>query len=405
MKILQVLTSYEPAWAVGGSITATSNLCRALVRKGLEITVYTTNADGTGGKLEVETGRPIDVGGVKVWYFPYELGGRRAFYSHFLIKKLKENVRNFDLVQAAGLWQWICVETSRVVKAAGRPLIITPHSSLMKSSFYEVGSKVIKKNYWKLFGQKIINRASAVQFLCEGEREESIEFCPFTPSFIVPNGIEVKKYQRDQEKRHNLRKFLNIPDSALVLLFLGRINPKKQIELVINCLPKMLKIRPDVYFIISGPADDSDYLRKLKELASKLRVEAHIIWTGLIDHHQVQAYYSGSDLMVLPSKAEGISMSLTEAMAASLPLLISNRVANYREIEADRAGLVTEPESQSVEKALLRLGENPLLLQELSDNAKRSAEKRYDIEAVASLMIRAYEDVISGAKSPELSWK
>ncbi|MBC7361365.1 MAG: glycosyltransferase [Candidatus Aminicenantes bacterium] len=405
MKILQVLTSYEPAWAVGGSITATSNLCRALAKKGLEVTVYTTNADGTGGKVPVPVGKPIDLGGVEVWYFPYELGGRRAFYSRSLLKKLRENVRNFDLIQAAGIWQWICVEAAKIVRAENRPLVITPHSSLMKSSFYEIGSKWIKRNYWKFFGQKIINRATAVQFLCEGEREESREFCPSTPSFIVPNGIEVNKYSRNIEKRRALRKTLNLPDSALVLLFLGRVNPKKQIELVINSLPSLLRLRPDVYFIISGPVDDFDYLKMLKDLASRLKVESHLIWTGLIEHHLVQSYYSASDLMVLPSKAEGISMSLTEAMAASLPLLISNRVANYREIEADRAGLVTEPKTESVEKALVRICQEPALLDELSENARRSAEKRYDIEAVASLMIKAYEDIISGRQSPELNWQ
>lgn len=405
MKVLQVLTSYEPAWAVGGSVTATSNLCRALVRKGLKVTVYTTNADGTGGKLTVPLGEPVDLGGVEVWYFPYELGGRRAFYSKSLFKKLEETVKDFDLVQAAGIWQWICVKAAKIIRAADRPLVTTPHSSLMKSSFFEVGSPWVKKFYWHFFGQKIIDRSTAVQFLCEGEREESREFCRSTPSFIVPNGIEVNKYLRDLGKRQALRKALNLPDSALVLLFLGRVHPKKQIELVINSLPSMLRLRPDVYFIISGPVDDFDYLKKLKNLASKLQVESHLIWTGLIEHHQVQAYYSASDLMVLPSKAEGISMSLTEAMAASLPLLISNRVANYREIEADQAGLVTEPSADSVEKALIRICQEPALLNRLSENAHRSALKRYDIEVVASLMIKAYEDIISGRKSPELNWQ
>lgn len=405
MKILQVLTSYEPAWAVGGSITATSNLCRALVRKGLEVTVYTTNADGTGGHLPVELGQPVNLGGVQVWYFPYEVGGHRAFYSRSLFQHLRENVDKFDLVQLAGIWQWIGVKTSKIVKASGRPLVVTPHSSLMKSSFYEVGNRWIKRNYWKFFGQEIIDRATAVQFLCEGEREESREFCCRTSSFIVPNGIDTNKYKRNQEKRLVLRKSLNLPETALLLLFLGRINPKKQIELIIEGLSSMLKLRPDIYFIVSGPADDSDYLKKLKELALGLGVDSHIIWTGLIEHQQVQDFYSASDLMVLPSKAEGISMSLTEAMAASLPLLISNRVANYREIEADRAGLVTEPEAGSVKEALLRICQEPGLLAELSKNARVSAERRYDIEAVASLMIRAYEDIISGRRSPELNWQ
>jgi len=405
MKILQVLTSYEPAWAVGGSITATSNLCRALVRQGIEVTVYTTNADGQGGQLKVPLKEPVDVGGVKVWYFPYDLGGRRAFYSRSLLKKLKETIKNFDQVQAAGLWQWICVEASKISQAQDVPFVVTPHSSLMEASFYGLGSQFIKRNYWKLFGQKIIKRASAVQFLCEGERKESSEFCPTTPSFIVPNGIEIDKYTRDLNKRLALRKKLNIPDSALVLLFLGRVHPKKQIELIIKALPAALRWRKNIFLIIAGPVDDQDYLESLKKLSKQLNVDSYLIWAGLIAHQEVASFYSASDIMVLPSKAEGISMALTEAMAASLPLLISNRVANYYEIEVDRAGLVTEPEAEAVEKALVEFCSKPELLAELSLNACKSAEKRYDISKVASLMITAYEDVLTGQRSPELSWK
>jgi len=405
MKVLQVLTSYEPAWAAGGAITATANLCRALVRQGLRVTVYTTVADGTGKKLTVSLKEPVDLGGVEVWYFPYEIGGLRAFYSRPLSKFLRQTVGNFDLVQVAGIWQLIGFDSARIAKAEGRPLVVTPHSSLMKHSFYEVGSPRLKKVYWRLFGQKIVNWATAVQFLCEGEREESKEFCLSKPSFIVPNGIDTEKYKRDPEKRLALRQELNIPESALVLLYLGRVNPKKQIELVIESLPAILQSKPEVYFIIAGPVDDLKYLKILKDLSSRLKVENHLIWTGLIDHRRVPLFYSASDIIVLPSKAEGVSMSLAEAMAASLPVIISNRVANFREIEADGAGLITEPEGESVKKALLEVCLKADRLKELSENARRSVKKRYDIDSVASLMIKAYDDILTGRRSPELKWE
>lgn len=126
---------------------------------------------------------------------------------------------------------------------------------------------------------------------------------------------------------------------------------------------------------------------------------------GLIEHQETPAYYSASDLMVLPSLAEGVSMALTEAMAASLPLLITNRVANWVEIEQDGAGLVVEPVAPEVEKALVRLATDPTLLGTLARRAKESARKRYDISQVALLMLRAYQDVISGERSPELNWQ
>ncbi|MGB9894117.1 MAG: hypothetical protein ACPLRA_06850, partial [Candidatus Saccharicenans sp.] len=94
MKILQVMTSYEPAWAAGGAVTATANLCRALVKHGLKVSVYTTVADGTGKKLSVPVIKPVDLGGVEVWYFPYEIGGLRAFFSRPLSRFLRQTVVN-----------------------------------------------------------------------------------------------------------------------------------------------------------------------------------------------------------------------------------------------------------------------------------------------------------------------
>ncbi|MBP6909803.1 MAG: glycosyltransferase [Candidatus Saccharicenans sp.] len=405
MKILHVLTSFEPAWAVGGSITAHSNLCHALQRLGHEVTVYASNADGLGGQLAVPLKQPVDLDGLKVWYFPYELGRVRAFYSRSLLHHLKETASDFEVIHLAGLWQYLCVAASSIVKKQGLPSIITPHSSLMAASFYGVGSLRTKKFYWNLFGKKAIKNATAVHFLSEGERQDSEAFTRGEASFIVPNGIFTDRYERMENLRVELRKKLNLPEKALVLLFLGRLHPKKQIDLIIKALPAVLKQRPDVFLLLVGPPGKEEYVNNLKNLAASLGLEKQVIWAGLIDHHETPAFYSASDLMVLPSLAEGVSMALTEAMAASLPLLITNRVANWVEIEQDGAGLVVEPVASEVEKALVRLATDPTLLATLSRQAKESARKRYDISQVAPLMLRAYQDVITGERSPELNWQ
>ena len=107
MKVLQVVPSYEPAWAFGGTVTATSNLCRALAKKGIDVTVYTTNADGKGGYLDVPLNESVDLSGVKVWYFHCDLFPKKAFYSRGLVKKLDETIENFDLVDMSAMWQFI----------------------------------------------------------------------------------------------------------------------------------------------------------------------------------------------------------------------------------------------------------------------------------------------------------
>jgi len=405
MKVLHVIPSYEPAWAFGGTVTATVNLCRGLAKKGVDVTVYTTDADGKGGYLDVPLNEPVDLGGVKVWYFHCDLLPKKAFYSRALSQKLKDTIKNFDLVYVSAIWQWIAVDVYKECKRKDKPYIVTPHSSLMKYAF-NFGPRYKKIIYWKLFGEKTIKNASAVQFLCEGEREESSMFCKKVQSFVVPNGIDPSKFKKEKDKKSTmLREKLGIPQEAVILLFLGRIHPKKQIEFIIESLPYILKHKEDVYFLIVGPVEDNNYDNKLKELVNKLNLNLNIIRVGPVKSEEVVDFYFESNIMVLPSTVEGISMSLTESMFASLPLLISNRIANWHEVAEDKAGIIVEPNFQSVCDALLKVCVNPELLKQLSINARKSAEKRYDINKVTDLMIMAYEDVLCGRRSPELQWK
>ncbi|MFX0132363.1 MAG: glycosyltransferase [Candidatus Hodarchaeota archaeon] len=405
MKILHVIPSYEPAWIFGGTVTATSQLCRALARKGVDVTVYTTDADGKGGHLYLPINRPIEVGGVKVWYFNCDFGVKKAFFSRHLSNKLKETITYFDLVHVSSIWQWMQQTVYYICKRKKIPYIVTPHSSLQKSSFYAVGPHLTKKLYWKYFGQRTIKAASGIHLLCKGERDESEIFLNFTPSFIVPNGIDINKYKYSENKKIQLRKSMKISNKAMVLLFLGRIHPIKQIELVIRSLPYIFQNRKEYFLIIAGPVEDKSYFKFLKKISNKLQLNENIIWKGPIDNTEVSSFYSASDILILPSKSEGISMTIIEAMASSLPVLISNRVANYYEVDIDKAGIVVQPYFESVREALIKIFTKPYLLKEMSQNARISTVKRYRIEKVASLMIKAYEDILYGRRSPDLQWK
>ncbi len=119
---------------------------------------------------------------------------------------------------------------------------------------------------------------------------------------------------------------------------------------------------------------------------------------------EVVKWYSIADLLTLPSKVEGLSMTSIEAMACSLPVLASNRVANFHEIEQDQAGLIVEPNTSSIVSALNSILEERQLLNRLAENTVRSAINRYDIDQVASLMLTAYEDILAGNRSTSSQW-
>ncbi|MDI6701327.1 MAG: glycosyltransferase [bacterium] len=404
MKVLHVIPSYEPAWAFGGTVTATSNLCRALAWQGTDVTVYTTDADGKGGHLNVPLNQPIDLGGVKVWYFHCDFGVKKAFYSRGLARKLKETVKNFDLVHVSAIWQWTQLNVFKNCMKNNIPYIVSPHSSLMEWSFEEVGNKLLKKLFWESFSSRTISMATAIHFLCEGERITSKKYIGNSSSFIVPNGIILDIFKFNEQKRNEMREKFRISNETIVLLYLGRIHRKKNIELIMEALRNQNTTQKVILFII-GHIEDNTYYQLLKRTASNLNVDSSIRWLPPVESREVKDFYFMSDLMMLPSKSEGISMAITEALGASLPVLISNRVANYREIEMDKAGIVVKPTQESVVEAIKRILSSPSLLKTFSQNARKSAESRYALDKVAYLMIKAYEDVLTGRRSPELQWR
>jgi len=394
MKVIHVIPSYEPAWAFGGTVTATSNLCRMLAKKGVDVTVYTTDANGAGGYLNVPLNQPIDLGGVKVWYFHCDFLPKKAFYSRSLVKKLKESVGDFDIVHVSAIWQWIQINVCKSCKFYNKPYIITPHGSFNPWPWSHIFLK--KRIYWYAFGTKTIKAAAAVHFTTRDERDKSLSTVPILSkkkSFIVPNGILIKEGK-------NVRSVLKIKDEQVLLIFAGRIHRIKGIHFIIEAMRKLKSNR--LTFLIVGHEEDVEYVNHLKEICRELA--GNVIWKEAVSAKDIWDYYSSSDLFVLPSYDENFGMVVVEAMACGLPVLISNKVGIWREVQTDNAGFVVNQDINEITDVLKKCTENLAFLQELSHNARESAGKRYDINKVADLMIKAYEDVLIGRRSPELQW-
>lgn len=400
MKVLQVVPSYEPAWAFGGTVTATSNLCRALAKKGIDVTVYTTNADGKGGYLGVPLNESVDLGGVKVWYFHCDLFPKKAFYSRGLVKKLDETIENFDLVDMSAMWQFIQVSASKICREHRKPYIVTPHGSLMNWGLKRKRWKRLP--YWFLFLRKTLIHAAALRFVSRGEMEMSnANLKHKIPSFIVPNPIDCEKFSTDFKEGKKYRQLLNINENNFVISFLALIRPRKGLHLLIEALPYLKK---EVIILIGGNIGDKAYWCRINDFINKKNLISRIKWIGEVPLKDLPRFYASSDLFALPSYEEAFGMVAVEAMTCGTPVIISKKVPIWKEILLDKAGFLVELNPLSIAKVVNKLVFNKNLLREYSKNARKSAEQRYDINKVADLMIKAYEDVLTGRRSPELQW-
>lgn len=389
MKVLHVIPSYEPAWAFGGTVTATSQLCRALAERGVDVTVYTTDADGKDGHLKVPLNKSVNLGGVKTWYFRCNFGMKRAFYSKDLANKLKDTIKEFDLIHVSAMWQWIQVDVYRMCKFLSIPYIISTHGSL--STWPWKQNPIRKRIYWNLFSKKTIKGASAIHFTSQDERMKSFSTIPFLKniqSFVIPNGLDIKKIKKGGE----IRGKLGISDNKFILLFIGRIHRKKGIHFILEALKNFNG--KDFVFLMVGNKEDVDYVRYLTKIA--LGIKDKVIWLEPVASDEVWDFYFSSDLFVLPSYDENFGMVVVEAMACGLPVLISKYVGIWREVQSNNAGFVVNQDVNEIVNVLKILSKDNDIICKMSKDARKFAKNGYNIENVVLLMIKAYENVLGG---------
>jgi glycosyltransferase involved in cell wall biosynthesis len=398
MNLLFVLPAYEPAWAFGGVVRCTSSLCRGLVGLGHQVTVYTTNADGKGRALEVPKGSPRDQGGVLTYFFPSTFGSGSVFDSRVLVGRLRRTVRQFDLVYLSAIWQWLGLSTSIICNREHVPLVMGTHGSFDK--ILRQRHWLRKTLYWHLFLKKAMSQASAIHFTTEYERQENADLLSEAASFIVPNGLDCSYFRPRPETRTQFRERYDLGQEVPLVITVARSDPKKRIDLLIRALSQV----SEIYLLVVGPRE-GDLTASWKNLAQQLQVADRVIWTGHLEGEELLQAYSAADMFSLVSEDENFGMVVVEAMACGIPILVNPEVAVWEEVKALDVGMGVNLEADAIARALADFVHHRALWLKRGRNSLEVAHQFFDREKVAALMARAFEDVLSGNRTPTCRWE
>jgi glycosyltransferase involved in cell wall biosynthesis len=397
MKILHVIPAYEPAWHMGGVVRAVSQLCRGLAHLGHEVTVFTTDS-GRVRRLPVPVNRPVEVGGVKVYYFKTDIS-LRYFYSRSLAQACRDRIKDFDIIHIASFWCYPGVPAVNGALLHDVPYLLSVHGTLRQAALHD---KFLKKwLYFNLIEKRHIRKAAALHYTTSMERDLDV-FHHFTsPSFIVPNGIDLKEVQ-ESISRQEARKRLALDFDGPVIAFLGRLSPVKALDLLLKAVSTNSLGSQNPQVLLAGP--DAGAAASLKDLVKELGLQARVRFLGEIGPQERTVLFAASDLLTLVSTHENFGYAAVEAMLAGLPVLVSENVGISREVLADGAGLVVPLEVAAIARGLKDMLADPDKLQAMGQAATVAARRRYDIRNVAQEMATAYEDILTGRRSPGLSW-
>lgn len=286
----------------------------------------------------------------------HALGQRyHYFYSAKLVPWLKRNARNYDAVIAHGLWRYASFGTWRALRASGTPYLAQTHGMLDPWFKHTYPVKHLAKwMYWPWADYRVLRDAAAVLFTCEQERVKARDsfWLYRAKELVTPIGIAAppNAAQRQWDRFHSA--FPETRDKQLIL-FLGRIHPKKGCDVLIDAFARIADRYPAVHLVFAGP-DQNNWIPQLKAQAAGRDLQGRITWAGMLSGDIKWGALRAASAFALPSHQENFGIAVVEAMACGVPVLISNQVDIWQEIHTDEAGLVGDDTVEATAEILSR---------------------------------------------------
>lgn len=386
LKILFVVPSYFPATRFGGPIKSIQALAKALVGMGTEVSVYTTNSDGPVD-LDVPVATPVSLDGVEVTYFQVRWP-RRYFYSPALRAALHRTVRKYDLVYLAWLYVYTTAIGARESLEQGVPYVISPRGMLDKNAVAKKSG--LKKKVYLATQRRYMRGAAAIHFTSAGERESAIENFPDRQALIVPNGIEFNTQQMASDAELTS---LGVPECKPLALFLGRLNYIKGLDILAKAWPEVARKVPTAHLVIAGPDDDHLYESMRREFALQGVLDS-VTYVGMVPPNVAASLLRRCSLLVSPSYLESFGMAIVEAMAAGIPVVVTDRVNIARDIAAADAGVVTACSGEAVAQAVAALLQDPGRAAAMGSRGREFARNSYALESTARKMNGAFHSLV-----------
>jgi len=342
MKVLHVIGSLSPR--EGGPPEVTRQLARSYMECGDSMEVVCQDPPGSSFLNDMPC--PVHALGQR-------LIGRYGL-SPRLWRWLKNNARRFDAIVMQGIWTFPGVAVHNAARKAGVPYAIFPHGALDPWFNKKYPLKHLKKLiYWPI-QYRVLRDARAVFFT--SKLEPDLAKTSFTPNewntVIFPNGI----YEPGSDPAETIQTFHKAFPALRgrrYFLYLARIQEKKGCDLLLKAYARVASTEPDLDLVVAGP-DQEGYRASMQRLAKDLGIAERVVWPGIIANDLKWGALRAAEAFILPSHQENFGIAVVESLAANRPVLISNQVNIWPEIQAAQVGLVEDDTLEGTERLMRR---------------------------------------------------
>ena len=373
MRILHVIRTLDPAW--GGPVAVVRSLAATSASRGI-ISEIVCLDDPSAEWL-------------RFWHLPVAALGKGVSsfgFSRKLDRWLAAEIIRFDVIIVHSIWMYFSMSARRAAARNGVPYFLYIHGALDPWFKRRYPLKHIKKLlYWRLFEHKTVRDAAAVIFTTEEEKH--LAHNAFTPyscnAAVVGCGTDIPQEAVEPVPQDAILDELTslYPDlkHRNYFLYLGRIHEKKGVDLLLRGFAQA-KINSNMALVIAGPGDAA-LIKELRMLSAQLGIQDKTIWAGPLYGPIKWQALKGADAFVLVSHQENFGISVAESLSCGRPVLISDKVNIWREIEADGAGLVDSDDVDGATRLFERWNALPAGAREaMGQGARQCFTTHFDIE-------------------------
>jgi len=379
-----------PPRVIGGLARHVHELSVALQAGGTEVDVITVDENPVSPETEI-------VQGVRVWRTrPYHLTPR-DFISGILQMNLAMLEKalslflqgyDYDLIHAH---DWLVAYAARAVKhAVKRPLVATIHATEYgrnRGLHTDEQRYISDVEWWLTYEAWKVICCSKYMF----HELKSIFQLPTDKIAVIPNGVEPEQF-RLKKYDARIRDRYAAPEDKIIF-FVGRLVQEKGIHLLLEAAPQILAVEPKAKFIIAGKGPA---LEGLRQQARTMGLENRFYFTGYIDDYTRNALYQAAAVAVFPSLYEPFGIVALEAMAANVPVVVSD-TGGLAEIVAHGVnGLKCYPgNAASLAEQIIKLLQDRVYAQQLVRRARQMVEKEYAWQEIARQTRNIYQEVLA----------
>ncbi|MDK2798857.1 MAG: hypothetical protein PWP27_581 [Clostridiales bacterium] len=391
MKVLMLSWEYPPR-IIGGISRVVHDLAQKLGQQGHEIHIITCWDPNT---KELEKDKYVFVHRVHT----YDLKANNfidwIMHLNFALTeysvKLLNNLGNVDIIHAH---DWIVTYVSRVLKHVYKiPLVCTIHATehgRNQGIHNEMQRYINDVEWWLTYESwKVICNSYYMK-----NEIETIFQVPYSKIHVIPNGISADKFngiEKDYEFRKNFA-----ADNEKIIFFVGRLVQEKGIHILIDAIPKILAHYYDVKFVISGKGPQLDFLR---EKANNMNIGHKVYFTGYISDENLKKLYKCADIAVFPSLYEPFGIVALEAMAANIPVVVTETGGLGEIVEHAYDGMKAYVgNANSLADCIIALLYHPDLYDRVKTNAMHKIKNHYNWDLIGNQTLTLYNEVINEYK-------